>query len=487
MGKQSAADGGMGATGVATPAKGPAQFAAELGKGVAMGLHALGPFKSPSMAQGGGFESDSKQGYGEEDIAALMGFSHVKKGSELQDIWTYFHTMRSKNIDICRQQLMAQMNRWVHERHIPIDSSVYLEGTTIKAIMELKFNPGEGVAHLSLADKGLSIMACRSQTSTETEQIRESEEALSATENTRQLDKLLRLFKGVTRAPADNFWELKINIAKFMSLVRVLFGSECDYYKGLRNVYATLGLKEVMAQKSRLTAENCCRITWVILNDGPAHFNDVKTTLNFQGPEVLGPLECPTANKLTRHDTDRDKRKPTTSATGAEVSTSPHMTEDQKFTINGELLHGGQRKNNTLVHFACDHNKAGKPVGEPHTGGLGGLQPPWLETTGGAVYGANKKQMQKESKQHRRRLKGAQDAGSQWETHQVKVTSTSAPQIQPLQVYRNSMCPTGRALAHPAAGLLTEWAILGCPTHTGKPWTRDEIWEAVARGPHQSA
>ena len=137
-----------------------------------MGLNALGPFKSLSMAKGGGFESNSKQGYREEDISALMGFSHVKKGSKLQDIWTYFHTMRSKNINVCRGQLMAQMNRWAHERHVPVDSSVYLESTTIKAIMELKFNPGEGVAHLSLADKGLSIMACRSRTSAETEQIR---------------------------------------------------------------------------------------------------------------------------------------------------------------------------------------------------------------------------------------------------------------------------------------------------------------------------
>ncbi len=141
-----------------------------------------------------------------------MGFSHVKKGSELQEIWTYFHTMRSKNIDVCRRQLTARMNRWAHDRHIPIDTSVYLEGTTIKAIMELKFNPGEGVAHLSSADKGLSIMACRSRTSTETEQIREREDTLLATENTWQLDELLRLSKGVTRAPADNFWELKINI-----------------------------------------------------------------------------------------------------------------------------------------------------------------------------------------------------------------------------------------------------------------------------------
>jgi hypothetical protein len=205
---------------------------------------------------GGGVDSDSKQGYGEEDIAALMGFSSVKKGIKLQDTWTYFHTMWSKNIDVCRQQLMARMNRWAHSRHIPIDSSVYLEGTTIKAIMELKFNPWEGVAHLSLADKGLSIMACQSQTSAETEQIREREEALSATENIRQLDELLRLSKGVTRAPADNFCELKINIATFMSLVWVLFGSKCDYYKGLHNVYAMLELKEVMAQKSSFMPEH---------------------------------------------------------------------------------------------------------------------------------------------------------------------------------------------------------------------------------------
>jgi hypothetical protein len=61
MGKRPAVDSGMGATRVATPAQGPAQFAAELGKGVAMGLHALGPFKPPSVTQGGGVDSDSKQ------------------------------------------------------------------------------------------------------------------------------------------------------------------------------------------------------------------------------------------------------------------------------------------------------------------------------------------------------------------------------------------------------------------------------------------
>ncbi len=151
--------------------------------------------------------------------------------------------------------------------------------------MELKFNPREGVTHLSLADKGLTIMACRGHRSAETERICKREEALSATENTRQLDELLCLLKGVIRAPADNFWELKSNIATFMALVWVLFGSECNYYKVLCNIYATLELMEVMAQKSSFTAEHCHRITWAIIDDGGAHFDNIKTTLDFRGPD----------------------------------------------------------------------------------------------------------------------------------------------------------------------------------------------------------
>jgi hypothetical protein len=70
-------------------------FAAELGKGVALGLQALGPFKPSTGNQGGVTEANSKQMYGEENIAALMGFSHVQKGSNLQDIWMYFQSLLS--------------------------------------------------------------------------------------------------------------------------------------------------------------------------------------------------------------------------------------------------------------------------------------------------------------------------------------------------------------------------------------------------------
>jgi hypothetical protein len=67
----------------------PAHFAAELGKGVALGLKALGLLKTPLVAQGGTTDKDSKQLYGEKDIASLMGFSYVHSGSHLQDIWVW--------------------------------------------------------------------------------------------------------------------------------------------------------------------------------------------------------------------------------------------------------------------------------------------------------------------------------------------------------------------------------------------------------------
>ena len=53
--------------------------------------------------------------------------------------------------------------------------------------------------------------------------------------------------------------------------------------------------------------------------------------------------------------------------------------------------------------------------------------------------------------------------------------------------YRNKMCPTNDVLKHPAAELLQEYATFGCPARTGRHWLKEEMWEAVARGPHKSA
>ncbi len=55
---------------------------------------------------------------------------------------------------------------------------------------------------------------------------------------------------------------------------------------------------------------------------------------------------------------------------------------------------------------------------------------------------------------------------------------------KPLDKYQNKMIQKGLALHHPEASLLEEYATLGCPSHTGKLWTKGEMWEAVARGLH---
>jgi hypothetical protein len=74
----------------------------------------------------------------------------------------------------------------------------------------------------------------------------------------------------------------------------------------------------------------------------------------------------------------------------------------------------------------------------------------------------------------------------QWNTYEGKGDTNTPPPAKPIAMYQNLMCTTGQALTHPAVGVLQEWATFGCPNRTGNPWTKEEIWEAVKQGPHQS-
>jgi hypothetical protein len=74
------------------------QFAAELGRGVALGLQAFGPLRPLVGHPGENNENDSKQLHGEEDIVALMGFSHVRKGSDLIGYLDIFPEVKRKKL-----------------------------------------------------------------------------------------------------------------------------------------------------------------------------------------------------------------------------------------------------------------------------------------------------------------------------------------------------------------------------------------------------
>jgi hypothetical protein len=175
---------------------------------------------------------------------------------------------------------------------------------------------------------------------------------------------------------------------------------------------------------------------------------------------------------------------------GGNVTPQNNPGDAPEFKFSNELLYEGKSKNKLVVNVNCTNNPPRDldlDVQPCTTGGWEGLKPPRLEETGVAVHGDNKTKMRKENKHRWWRLELEQIKESQWTAHQGTTSHTPTPHPHTAVEYQNSMCPSGRALAHPAAGLLSEWANLGCPTQTGQPWTKEEIWAAVAGGPHWSA
>jgi hypothetical protein len=74
---------------------------------------------------------------------------------------------------------------------------------------------------------------------------------------------------------------------------------------------------------------------------------------------VLGLLECAIASKLIRRGTGWGGTITLQSRTGMESTPPSDTGKDPMFKINGELLHGGQGKNNKIVNINCNHNQPG--------------------------------------------------------------------------------------------------------------------------------
>jgi hypothetical protein len=171
-----------------------------------------GPISPGNLAQGPTKEGGKKTRYTDDDIAAIMGFSHVHQGDQVQPIWTTLNNAKQKNLDILCRQLLSRMMEWGYNRRIPIDTGVFLDVEVVKAIINLKFNPGEGVAHLSLAAKGLSILSCRGRTTGEIERLKERKEALTATKKLNSLTSSFT-FRRTSGAPwLITSWNSKITL-----------------------------------------------------------------------------------------------------------------------------------------------------------------------------------------------------------------------------------------------------------------------------------
>jgi hypothetical protein len=204
----------------------------------------------------------------------------------------------------------------------------------------------------------------------------------------------------------------------------------------------------------------------------------------------LGPIDCVFANKFIKTLNGKED----TTTVGVQAAQHVDQGEPSKtniFKTGKELLYGGQGKFNSNSNLTLN-NETIRDNGDvtttvPALTGLKGLEPPRLEDTNREVTGEDKGRLRKQNKHCKRRQKATQQHGTQWTEHTGMVAYNSTPLPRTREPHRNFMCPTGRALNHPAAKLLWDWAMFGCPTRTGRQWTKEEMWEAVERGPHRLA
>jgi len=177
--------------------------------------------------------------------------------------------------------------------------------------------------------------------------------------------------------------------------------------------------------------------------------------------------------------------------TGAERA-QLHEGESDKppsdlFKTGTELMYGGQGKTTNNVNLmpvtaqTTEETSKNEETSDPEfrvhpdtnsrvdnvTNITKGLDQPRLDETNEEVTGENKRQLRTQNKRRKQRLRAAQVLQSQWTSHTGQVAYESTPLPRPRGTYRNSMCPTGRALNHPASDIFREWATLGCPTRTG--------------------
>ena len=267
-------------------------LATQVGRGIALGLQAVtngglmaaGIGGRPTPTGGG----DNVKPYSPDSIAAIKGFSGTADIKEVSTIWATFQT--TKNADVLRRHLHFGMEQWARAQGVELDRGIFFEQKSIEDIVNLRFNPGQGVAQFKSAERGLSLLICRTRTPEEIERVRDREAAEQLTKATRVLEEALKLSRGDPRAPAGNYFELKLNITTFCALLFVLFGEKCDYYRALmliRNCMDTPGVYNI---RQAYTPDICHRISWAIIDEGCSFFSAVMIQQDFAKPTVTFPV-----------------------------------------------------------------------------------------------------------------------------------------------------------------------------------------------------
>ena len=113
------------------------------------------------------------------------------------------------------------------------------------------------------------------------------------------------------------------------------------------------------------------------------------------------------------------------------------------------------------------------------------MKPPFF-ASGQPVTGSqvHRRAWKKANKRRRQHLQMNQPSANYWTIHDGRYQEHVSFSHPSRDQYRGGMCPSNLALKHPAAPLLQQYATEGCPTNTGRRWTRREIEAAAEYGNH---
>jgi hypothetical protein len=99
------------------------------------------------------------------------------------------------------------MEEWGHNYRTEINT-IFFEQKTIEDIINLCFNPGEGIVQYRTCEQGISILVCCPRGIAETEHLRDVKHATEATCGTRTFKEASNLTTSKLRLPASTFHDV---------------------------------------------------------------------------------------------------------------------------------------------------------------------------------------------------------------------------------------------------------------------------------------
>jgi hypothetical protein len=110
------------------------------------------------------------------------------------------------------------MEEWSHNYRTEIDT-IFFKQKTLKDVINLRFNPGEGIAQYQMAKRGITILVCHPRGIEETEPLSDHEHATRRKKSTRTLQEASNLTTSTSEEPIVDLASFILTIDTFSACV----------------------------------------------------------------------------------------------------------------------------------------------------------------------------------------------------------------------------------------------------------------------------